>query len=187
MSDGRPDFAGVGPIRQGHGIDCKALANWLQAHVPQFVGPLEVQQFKGGQSNPTYRLRTPSTDYVLRRKPPGPILKGAHAVEREFRVLSALDAAGFPVARPFALCADEAVIGTPFFVMEMVEGRIFWEPSLPSLPAVERTAGFDAMNATLARLHNLAPAEIGLADYGRPDNYLARQVARWSQQYGIWR
>src|SRR5258706_11570734 len=184
MSNQRHDFAGVGPIRQGHAIDQRALAGWLQAHVPQFAGPLEIEQFKGGQSNPTYRLRTPAKDYVLRRKPPGPILKGAHAVERECRVLSALGAADFPVAQPFALCADETVIGTPFFVMEMVEGRIFWEPALPSLSAAERSAYFDAMNATLAELHNLVPAEIGLGDYGRPDNYLARQVARWSQQYG---
>jgi aminoglycoside phosphotransferase (APT) family kinase protein len=183
MTDAAISFAGSGPVRRGQELDGVAVARWLSAHVEGYRGPLTIEQFNGGQSNPTYRLRTPGRDYVLRRKPAGTLLKGAHAVEREYRVTSALAAAGFPVARPYGLCEDGGVIGTPFFVMEMVEGRIFWSPSLPDLGAADRAAYFDAMNATLARLHSFDPAALGLADFGRSENYLARQIARWSQQY----
>ncbi|QIL03300.1 phosphotransferase family protein [Sphingomonas sinipercae] len=155
----------------------------MQAQVDGFRGPLQVSQFKGGQSNPTYRLDAASGTYVLRRKPPGPLLPGAHAVDREYRVMAALGAQGFAVPRVHALCEDDGVIGTPFFVMDMVEGRIFWEAQLPGVSREQRAAHFEAMNATIARLHNFDPQAIGLGDYGRPGNFVERQVARWSKQY----
>jgi aminoglycoside phosphotransferase (APT) family kinase protein len=142
-----------------------------------------VQQFKGGQSNPTYLVETPTRRYVLRRKPPGKLLPSAHAVEREFRVIGALYAQGFPVAAPVLYCGDAGVAGTPFYLMAHVEGRVVWEPSMPDATPSERAAVYDAMNATLARLHSYDPAALGLADFGRGDNYVARQVERWSKQY----
>jgi len=176
-------FAGTEPVRAGQEIDAPKLEYWLGAHVEGYAGPPVIEQFKGGQSNPTYKLRTPGRDYVLRRKPPGALLRGAHAIEREYRVISALAAVGFPVARPFALCLDETVIGTWFYVMEMVSGRIFWDSTLPGLTRNERPFYFDVMNATIANLHLLDPARIGLADYGKGGNYFERQIARWSRQY----
>jgi aminoglycoside phosphotransferase (APT) family kinase protein len=165
-------------------FDVAALEAWMADTVPGFTGPLSVSQFKGGQSNPTYRLDTPSgRAFVLRRKPPGTLLPGAHAVEREARVMSALGPAGFPVPQVHGLCEDPAIIGTPFFVMDLVEGRIIWEAAFPGLTPAERAAHFDAMNATIAQLHALDPAAIGLADYGRPAAFVERQVARWSKQY----
>src|SRR5262249_10250228 len=146
-------------------------------------GPLAVRQFKGGQSNPTYLLETPQRRYVLRRKPPGKLLPSAHAVDREFRVVSALSAQGFPVAQPVLYCADDSVVGTAFYVMGFVDGRVFWEPQMPGSDPVERAGVYDAMNSTLARLHSFDPAAIGLADFGRGENYVARQVDRWSKQY----
>jgi aminoglycoside phosphotransferase (APT) family kinase protein len=181
MSDS--GFAGSGEVRAAHRFDQDALAGWMAANVADYAGPLTVEQFKGGQSNPTYKLTTPARAYVLRRKPPGPILKGAHAIEREARVLSALGTAGFPVPHVHALCEDDGVIGTPFYVMDMIEGRIFWDPMLPELAPAERGPIFDAMNATIAQLHGFDPEAIGLGDYGRPGNYFARQIARWSKQY----
>jgi aminoglycoside phosphotransferase (APT) family kinase protein len=144
---------------------------------------LMIEQFKGGQSNPTYKLITPERAYVLRRKPPGVLLKGAHAIEREFRVTSALSGAGFPVAQPFALCVDDSVIGTWFYVMDMINGRIFWDSTLPGLSATERPRYFDAMNETVASLHSFDVQALGLGDYGKPGNYFARQISRWSRQY----
>jgi aminoglycoside phosphotransferase (APT) family kinase protein len=164
-------------------FDAAALERWMAANVADFAGPLSVSQFKGGQSNPTYRLDTPARSYVLRRKPPGPLLPGAHAVEREARVMAALGTAGFPVPRIHGLCEDGAVIGTPFFVMDMVDGRIIWEATFPGLSPAGRAAHFDAMNATIAQLHSIDPAGISLDDYGRPSNFVERQVARWSKQY----
>jgi aminoglycoside phosphotransferase (APT) family kinase protein len=174
---------GAGPVREAHRFDERALAVWLAEHVEGFEGPLGVEQFSGGQSNPTYLLHTPGRDYVLRRKPPGVLLKGAHAVDREYRVIAALHATGFPVPRPYGFCDDEAVIGTIFYVMEKVEGRNFWDTAFPEVSRDERALYFDAMNATIARLHSLDPAAIGLGDYGRPGNYFERQIGRWSQQY----
>lgn len=171
------------PVREGHRFDEAALARWMQAHVEGFAGPLTVLQFSGGQSSPTYRLVTPGRSYVLRRKPFGPILKGAHAVEREARVIGAVQATGFPAPRVFAVCTDDAVIGAWFYVMEMVEGRIFWDATFPQVSRAERPAYFDAMNATIARLHRLDYTALGLADFGRPGNYVARQIARLSHQY----
>ena len=164
-------------------FDEAALAPWMEAHVAGFQGSLTVSQFKGGQSNPTYRLDTPARSFVLRRKPPGKLLPGAHAVEREYRVMAALGGAGFPVPRVHGLCEDETVIGTPFFVMDMVKGRIVWEAHFPGLSRGDRAAHFDAMNATIARLHGFDPAAIGLADYGKAAGFVERQVARWSKQY----
>jgi aminoglycoside phosphotransferase (APT) family kinase protein len=170
-------------VREGFGFDAGALESWMRAHVEDYAGPLAVEQFKGGQSNPTYKLVTTGRSYVLRRKPPGELLKGAHAVEREAKVLRALASAGYPVPRVFGLCTDDAVIGTWFYVMEMVEGRIFWDATFPGVPTAARRGYFEAMNATLARLHNLDYQAIGLGDYGRPGNYFDRQITRWSRQY----
>jgi aminoglycoside phosphotransferase (APT) family kinase protein len=176
-------FAGTGAVREALRFDEARLRSWMAAHVEDYCGPLTVEQFKGGQSNPTYKLVTPARSYVLRRKPPGNLLKGAHAVEREARVMAALGPAGFPVPRIFGLCEDESVIGTAFYVMEMVEGRIFWSSTFPGVPREERPAYFDAMNATIAQLHSLDPVAVGLADYGRSSQYVERQIARWTRQY----
>lgn len=155
----------------------------MTSHVEGFAGPLEVQQFRGGQSNPTYRLQAGSGRYVLRRKPPGKLLKSAHAVDREFRIISALYGADFPVPRPYVLCKDDAVIGTMFYVMECVEGRIFWEPDLPACDPDERAAIYDSANSALARLHNFDYESLGLGDFGKPGNYFERQISRWTGQY----
>jgi len=175
--------AGTTAVREGYRFDEAALAGWMAANVAGFAGPLTVEQFKGGQSNPTYKLVTPGHAYVLRRKPPGELLKGAHAVEREARVLSALGGAGFPVAHVHGLCTDDDVIGTWFYVMDMVEGRIFWDATFPEVSAGERPAYFDAMNATIAQLHGIDHEAVGLGDYGKPGNYFERQIGRWSKQY----
>lgn len=175
--------AGTTAVRDAHRFDEAALTRWMVDHVDGFSGPLTVDQFKGGQSNPTYRLTTPGAAYVLRRKPPGPLLKGAHDVLREARVLTALANTDVPVAPVHGICADDGVIGTPFFVMGLVEGRIVWDATFPDVPREERAAYFDAMNATLAALHGVDYAAVGLGDYGRPGNYFARQIARWSKQY----
>jgi aminoglycoside phosphotransferase (APT) family kinase protein len=175
--------SGTTPVREAHRFDVGRLAEWMAHNVDGFAGPLEVEQFKGGQSNPTYKLVTPGRRYVLRRKPPGKLLPGAHAVDREYRVIAALGRQGFPVAEALGLCEDESVIGTAFYVMEMVEGRIFWEPDFPEVPREERPAYFDAMNATIAQLHLIDPEAAGLGDYGKPGNYFERQISRWSRQY----
>ena len=175
--------ANTTPVRDAHRFDEAALASWMATNVAGFRGPLSVEQFAGGQSNPTYRLTTPHSNYVMRRKPPGRLLKGAHAVEREAQVLSALGKVGFPVAHVYGLCTDEKVLGTWFYVMQLVEGRIFWDAMLPEVPRAERPLYFDAMNATIARLHCLDPVSLGLHEFGRPGNYFERQIARWSKQY----
>jgi aminoglycoside phosphotransferase (APT) family kinase protein len=165
-------------------FDAVSLERWMESRVDGFAGPLTVSQFKGGQSNPTYRLDTPSgRAFVLRRKPPGKLLPGAHAVEREARVMSALGAQGFPVPHVHGLCEDDDIIGTPFFVMDLVDGRIIWEASFPNMTPKRRAAHFDAMNATIAQLHSYDPQAIGLGDYGRATGFVERQVARWSKQY----
>jgi aminoglycoside phosphotransferase (APT) family kinase protein len=183
MTDVVAANTGTTAVREGYAIDEAGLTAWFQANVEDFAGPLSVEQFKGGQSNPTYKVVTPSRSYVLRRKPPGELVKGAHAVEREAKVISALHAVGFPVPKVYGLCTDNAVIGTWFYVMEMVEGRIFWDATVPGVSKEERAALYDAMNATIAQLHSYDPQEIGLGDYGKPGNYFARQVARWARQY----
>jgi len=174
---------GTKPVAERHRFDEARLAVWLQANVEGYEGPLEVRQFKGGQSNPTYQLVTPSKKYVLRRKPPGKLLPSAHAVDREYRVITALYPTGFPVAKSYGLCTDEAVVGTMFYVMDMVEGRILWDQTLPSYSPPERHAIYMAKLKTLADLHNTDYLAIGLADYGRTGNYMARQIDRWTKQY----
>jgi len=174
---------GTGPVRAAHRFDEQALAAWMETHVEGFSGPIAVRQFQGGQSNPTYVLQTPGRDYVLRRKPPGILLKGAHAVDREYRLIDALHPAGFPVPRPCGLCLDENVIGTIFYVMEKVEGRNVWDTAFPEVPRETRPLYFDAMNETIARLHAIDPIAVGLGGYGKPGNYFERQIGRWSGQY----
>lgn len=173
----------VSEIQSGAAFDEAALAAYLEAKVKDFKGPLTVRQFEGGQSNPTYLLITPDAKYVMRRKPPGVLLKSAHAVDREYRVTRALADMGFPVAEPLHLCEDASVIGTIFYVMRHVEGRVFWDCRMPDLSRDERAAIYDSANETLARLHRVDYAAIGLADYGRPGNYFERQITRWSGQY----
>ncbi len=160
-----------------------ALAAYLEGRVAGFRGPLLSSKFKGGQSNPTYLIEAASGRYVLRRKPPGQLLASAHAVDREFRVLQALHGSSVPVAAPLLLCGDESVIGSMFYLMEFVDGRIFWDPSLPEVPAEKRANYFEALIATLAAVHTIDPTAVGLVDYGKPGNYFSRQVARWSEQY----
>ncbi|MDF0487501.1 phosphotransferase [Sphingomonas sp. H39-1-10] len=174
---------GTTPVRAGYALDAHALDTWMREAVEGYAGPLAIQQFKGGQSNPTYRLVTPAKSYVLRKQPPGQLLKGAHAVDREARVIGGLAEAGFPVAKLCGVCTDPAVLGTIFYVMDMVEGRIFWDATLPGIPDAERAALYDAMNATIAQLHSIDYQSVGLGDYGRPGNYFARQIGRWSKQY----
>ena len=174
---------GVRPVRAQHRFDEAALARWMADNVAGYAGVMRVDEFQGGQSNPTYRLSTPRASYVLRRKPPGVLLKGAHAIEREARVMTALGQAGFPVPRVHGLCLDDTVIGSWFYVMNLVEGRIFWDARLPEVAARDRSAYLEAMNATLAQLHRYDPAALGLSDYGRAGGYIARQIERWSQQY----
>jgi len=181
--DRQTAFTGTKEVAGALKFDAARLEAYLAARAPGFAGPLTVRQFKGGQSNPTYLLETPGRRYVLRRKPPGKLLPSAHAVDREFRAISALHPQGFPVAEPVLYCDDDAVVGTAFYVMGFVDGRVFWEPDMPASNPAERAAVYAAMNATLARLHGFDPAAIGLADFGRGENYVARQVDRWSKQY----
>jgi aminoglycoside phosphotransferase (APT) family kinase protein len=155
----------------------------MTSHVEGFHGSLNVRQFRGGQSNPTYLLEADSGRYVLRRKPPGDLLKSAHAVDREYRVISALYGADFPVPRPYVLCEDDVVVGTSFYIMECVEGRIFWDLDLPGLESDERAAIYDSVNDTIAKLHGFDYGALGLEDFGKPGNYFARQISRWSGQY----
>lgn len=178
-------FTGTQPVRAQHAVDTTVLAAWLQGHVPGFQGPIEMSQFKGGQSNPTYLLRTPGGAYVMRTKP-GPadkLLPSAHAIDREFRVMRALADTEVPVARMHVLCEDESVIGRAFYVMQYVEGRVLWDQSLPGLSNAERGAVYDEMNRVIAALHRVEPQAVGLADYGKPGNYFDRQIGRWSKQY----
>ena len=183
MSSRQDQNTGTQEVREAHRFDEQRLEAYLSARIEGFGGPLAVTEFKGGQSNPTYRLDAASGSYVLRRKPPGKLLKSAHAVDREFRVISALHASGFPVPKPYVMCADETIIGTAFYVMECVEGRIFWELDLPGLAAKERTAIYDHVNETIAALHRTNYPAIGLEDYGVPGNYFERQISRWARQY----
>ncbi len=183
VSERQSAFSGTKEVAERLRFDAGRLESYLRERVAGFAGPIALGQFKGGQSNPTYLVETPGRRYVLRRKPPGRLLPSAHAVDREYRVMSALHAQGFPVAEPILYCADESIVGTAFFLMSHVEGRVFWEPHMPSSDPAERARVYDAMNAALARLHGFEPAAIGLADFGRGENYVARQVERWSKQY----
>lgn len=183
MSQAESRFEGTKAVEERHRIDEAALAGWMEAHVEGYAGPLSVSQFKGGQSNPTYRLDTPGRAYVLRRKPFGNLLPSAHAVDREFKVISALHAQGFPAAKTYGLCEDTSVIGAMFYVMAMVEGPVYWNGALPDQTPTERRAIYEAQVRTLAQLHNYDPDAIGLGDYGKPGNYFGRQIERWTRQY----
>jgi aminoglycoside phosphotransferase (APT) family kinase protein len=181
--DRQSAFSGTKEVAERLRFDVGRLESYLREQVGGFAGPVTVSQFKGGQSNPTYLVTTPNRRYVLRRKPPGKLLPSAHAVDREYRAISALHSQGFPVPAPVIYCADETVIGTAFFVMSHVDGRVIWDAQMPGSNPTERAQVYDAMNATLAKLHSYEPAAIGLADFGRGENYVARQVERWSKQY----
>ena len=178
-------FVGTRAVSEQHAFDVAALTAWLTAHMKGFEGPMTVEMFKGGQSNPTYKLVTPKASYVMRAKP-GPVAKllpSAHAIEREFRVMGALHGTGVPVAQMHVLCEDETVIGRAFYVMECVEGRVMWDQSLPDHSKAERGAIYDEMNRVMAALHTVRPDDVDLADYGKPGNYFERQIGRWSKQY----
>ncbi len=166
-----------------HDLPLARLDRWMRDNIDGFRGPLAAEQFEGGQSNPTYKLLSGAGSYVLRRKPLGRLLPSAHAVDREYRVMRALSGTAVPVPKVYALCEDDAVIGSAFYVMEFLDGRIFWDPRLPGLAPAERRAMFQSMNTVIAALHSVDHVEAGLAAFGRPGNYLARQVARWSRQY----
>ncbi len=183
--DPHENFKGVKPVEDRHRLDEASLERWLKSNVEGFEGPLTLNQFKGGQSNPTYQLVTPSRKYVLRKKPAGKLLPSAHAVDREYKVISALYPTGFPVAKPYALCTDDSVVGAMFYVMEMVEGRILWNGLLPEMTKDERRQTYLHKIKTLAQLHNTDYAAIGLRDYGKPGNYFARQIDRWTKQYKL--
>jgi aminoglycoside phosphotransferase (APT) family kinase protein len=180
MSD---QFVGVKPVEERHRVDSGRLEDFLKKHVDGFRGPLQIEQFKGGQSNPTYRIAAGGKRYALRKKPPGKLLPSAHAVDREYRVIQALHGVGFPVARPYVLCEDEAVIGTAFYVMDCVEGRVLWDQSLPGMSKGERRAIWEELNRVIALLHSIDYKAVGLGDFGKAGSYIERQVGRWSKQY----
>jgi aminoglycoside phosphotransferase (APT) family kinase protein len=186
MSDAAQEaFTGTRAVSAAHQFNTAALEQWLHANLPDFAGPLEVEMFKGGQSNPTYKLITPKRTYVMRAKP-GPVAKllpSAHAIEREFRVMSALANTDVPVPQMGALCEDESVIGRAFYVMDFMPGRVMWEQSLPNFSKEQRAPIYWAMNDVLAKLHSVDVNAVGLSDYGKPGNYFERQIGRWSKQY----
>jgi aminoglycoside phosphotransferase (APT) family kinase protein len=177
------EYSGTSQVEERHRLDDARLGKWMRERVEGYAGPLTILQFRGGHSNPTYRLDTPTTSYVLRRKPFGKLLPSAHAVDREFKVIAALHKQGFPVARVYALCLDDSVIGAAFYIMSMEEGRVFWNPTLPNQPPADRRALFTDKIKVLAKLHSFDPDGIGLGDFGKPGNYFARQVDRWTKQY----
>ncbi len=179
------NFVGTRPVSEAHSFDIATLEAWLTQHLAGFKGPLTVEMFKGGQSNPTYKLITPSQSYVMRAKP-GPVAKllpSAHAIEREFKVMGGLFGTDVPVAQMHVLCEDESIIGRAFYVMEFVQGRVLWEQTLPDMTNTQRADIYDEMNRVIAALHTVPFAQRGLADYGRPGNYFERQIGRWSKQY----
>jgi aminoglycoside phosphotransferase (APT) family kinase protein len=185
MSSSFDHFVGTKPVAGAHAFDMAALAGWLSRHLEGFAGPLSVEMFKGGQSNPTYKLVTPQRNYVMRAKP-GPVAKllpSAHAIEREFAVMSGLAGTDVPVPRMYCLCEDEGVIGRAFYVMEYMDGRVLWDQALPGMTPAQRGEIYDEMNRAIAALHTVKFAERGLAGYGKPGNYLERQIGRWSRQY----
>ncbi len=179
------DFVGTVEPEGADRLDVERLGHWLQENVAGFAGPFHLSKFKGGQSNPSYCIDAASGRYVLRRKPFGPLLPSAHAVDREYRVQAALHPTGFPVARQYGLCRDEDVIGSMFYVMALVDGHTIWNGAMPHADAAERSATYRAMTDTLAALHNVDVEAAGLSDYGKPGNYFGRQVERWTKQYRL--
>ena len=177
-------FAGTMPVSEKHLFDTKKLNDYLAENLENFSGPITIEEFKGGQSNPTYLVKTSTDSYVLRRKPPGLLLKSAHAVDREYKVIKALNMTDVPVPIAYLHCEDEAVIGTEFFLMSFIEGTVFWEPHIPEAKDNnQRNDIYKSLSETIYKLHSVKPSNIGLDDYGRPGNYVARQVSRWSKQY----
>ena len=179
------EFMGTRPVSERQKFDVGAMQAYMRAHVEGFSGDLSVEQFNGGQSNPTFKLTANGKSYVLRTKP-GPaakLLASAHAIDREFRVMDALNKAGFPAAKQYSLCLDESIIGRAFYIMEFVQGRVLWDQSMPGMTPAERTAHYDEMNRVISQLHTVDYAAIGLSDYGKPGNYFARQIDRWTKQY----
>ncbi|URI05742.1 phosphotransferase [Aquincola tertiaricarbonis] len=183
MSEPQHSFNGTRPVAAAHAFDVDRLDAYLCEHLPGYAGGTQVEQFNGGQSNPTFKLMSGGRHYVLRRKPPGVLLPSAHAVDREYRVIRALASTEVPVAKAHLLCEDDSVIGSMFYVMDCVEGRIFWDPQLPGLSAAERGALYDELNRVMAALHQVDPTAVGLADHGKPGAYMARQIDRWTKQY----
>ena len=183
--DYEKEMVGTVDVPEADKLDEAALTAWFEANVEDFAGPLSLSKFKGGQSNPTYKVATANRNYVLRRQPFGKLLPSAHAVDREYTVMSALGSTGFPVPRTFGLCEDGEVIGSKFFVMEMIQGRNLWNGALPDYAPDQRREIYHAMVDTLADLHTTDPQKIGLGDYGKPQDYCARQIARWTKQYKL--
>ena len=178
-------FVGTRAVSDQHAFDTAALTAWMNQHVEGFTGPIQVEMFKGGQSNPTYKLVTPGTSYVMRAKP-GPVAKllpSAHAIEREYRMMKGLAGTDVPVPHMYALCEDESIIGRAFYIMEFMEGRVLWDQSLPGMTPAQRAEIYDEMNRVIAALHSVKFAERGLAEYGKSGNYFERQIGRWSKQY----
>jgi aminoglycoside phosphotransferase (APT) family kinase protein len=176
-------FAGTMEVQEKQRFDVGALEAWMRTHVEGFKGPLTVEQFRGGQSNPTFRVASPSGRYVMRRKPAGKLLPSAHAVEREYRIMTALAGSDVPVPRTYGLCEDESVIGSAFFVMDFVDGRIWWDGTLPGMQPAERRAIYSELNRVIVALHQVDFVAAGLGDYGKPGNYFERQIGRWTKQY----
>src|ERR1700745_2150638 len=183
IGDGRLPAGGATIRGERDELPLGRLERWMRDHVDGFRGPLAAERFEGGQSNPTYKLVAATGTYVLRRKPLGHLLPSAHAVDREYRVMRSLAHTAVPVPRVYALCENDAIIGSPFYVMEFLDGRVFWDQRLPGLNPGERRAMFDSMNAVIAALHSVDQMAVGLAEFGRPGNYMARQIGRWSEQY----
>ncbi|OUR77703.1 phosphotransferase family protein [Alphaproteobacteria bacterium 46_93_T64] len=183
MTNSSSDFSGTMDVQERHKIDTTILEAYMSKHVDEFEGPLEIRQFKGGQSNPSYFLVTPTKKYVLRKKPPGKLLPSAHAVDREYKVLTGLQGSGVPVPRTYCLCMDETIVGTIFYIMDFVDGDIEWDPALPHLNNKERFAAFNSMNGAIAKLHQVDYKAAGLEGFGKPTDYLSRQINRWTKQY----
>ena len=183
MSKRQSDFSGLKNADDLNADDLLRLDGYLQSKLPNFEGINSIKQFKGGQSNPTFLIKSVNKNYVLRRKPPGNLLKSAHAVDREYKIIKALKKVNFPVPETHILCTDESVIGTIFYVMEFLQGRIFWDADMPDCTIKERSEIYDDLNKNLAVMHNLDYESLGLSDFGVPGNYFARQISRWSKQY----
>ena len=174
---------GTMEVLERHQFDVSKLEDYMQEHVEGFEGKIKIEEFKGGQSNPTYKVITPNQSYVLRRKPPGKLLKSAHAVDREYRVITALNQTDVPVPKSYALCEDDDVIGTAFYLMEFKDGRVLWDPAMEKSNKDEAKGVYESMNDSMAKLHLVSPDDIGLSSFGKPGNYVGRQVSRWSKQY----
>lgn len=176
-------FSGTQDVRPGLEFDVARLEEYMADSIPGFVGPVSVEQFKGGQSNPTYKINTATNSYTLRRKPPGKLLPTAHAIDREYRIMSALKNTKVPVPQTYTICEDQSIIGTSFYIMEFVDGRVLWEPMLPNMRPAERRKIYANMNSAIAKLHTVDFMELDLSDYGRIGNSILRQIRRWSRQY----